>query len=241
MLTSWNEYHTESSLLPAAGLLIPVLLAANLLKSILLLSSLPTVNSFQLASCWLPWCRDPEAQLFRCCFELHLSLSGVINILIPECTATIFIGTIVQRQQGLQQNSPWRETGRHVVNDQVWEWGAGGHLPQLSSASTLLGDPEDLKAHFWVRQIREDQYRCSNCPAVLFVLAVIQGDVNIQLYGDQNSEHSCIFLCSGQDVCYATWLLISQRSRYPSQHPEYDAMWHRGTWRSRADGWTRWP
>lgn len=159
MLTSWNEYHTESSLLPAAGLLIPVLLAVNLLKSVLWLSSLPTVNSFQLAPCWPLWCRDPEAQVL-CGFELHLSLSGVINILIPECAAAIFIRTTVQRQQSLLQNSPWRGAGRCLVNDWVGSWGTPASA--LRCHSTLVGAPEDLKAHIWVRRIREDQCRCSD-------------------------------------------------------------------------------
>lgn len=195
MLTSWNEYHTESSLLPAAGLLIPILLAVNLLKSVLWLSSLPTVNSFQLAPCWPLWCRDPEAQVLHG-FELHLSLSRVINILIPECAAAIFIRTTVQRQQSLLQNSPWRGAGRCLVNDWVWERGAGGHLPQLCGAT----------APWWeLRRISKHTFGCdglgrisagaqTNCPAALFVLGVTWGcDFNSQLYGDQNGEYSWVF------------------------------------------------
>lgn len=193
MLTSWNEYHTESSLLPAAGLLIPVLLAANLLKSVLWLSSLPTVNSFQLAPCWPLWCRDPEAQVLRG-FELHLSLSGVINILF-QSVQQLFLSELLYRDSKVFCRIP---PGEEL--EDVWlmtEWGAGGHLPQLCGATAPWWEPRRISKHtFGCGGLgRISAGAQTNCPAALFVLAVTWGcDFNSQLYGDQNGEYSRVFL-----------------------------------------------
>lgn len=147
-------------------------------------------------------------------FELHLSLSGVINILF-QSAQQLFLSELLYRDSKVFCRIP---PGEEL--EDVWlmtEWGAGGHLPQLCGATAPWWEPRRISKHtFGCGGLgRISAGAQTNCPAALFVLAVTWGcDFISQLYGDQNGEYSWVFFeCSGQDVRSAMWLLISQRSK----------------------------